>query len=77
VLGRIILTDLDHPGETLEVEVIDAGESVLFLAVPNTNVQFKLHRRTPDAPYGGTLGGRSLRFAPIEIDTKRTDRRRK
>ncbi|MBY6240444.1 hypothetical protein [Methylosinus sp. Sm6] len=64
VNGRIVLADLDRPGEPLEVEVIAMDEFVLSLSVPNTNVQFRLFRRARGAAYEGTLGGRSFCFTP-------------
>jgi hypothetical protein len=62
--GRIILTDLDRPGETLEVGIIAMDDSVLILSVPNTNVQFRLFRRARNGAYEGTLGGRSFGWVP-------------
>lgn len=62
--GRIILTDLDRPGETLEVEIIAVDASVLTLSVPNTNVQFRLFRRARNGAYEGMLGGRSFGWVP-------------
>jgi hypothetical protein len=62
--GRIILTDLDRPGETLEVGIVAMGDSVLILSVPNTNVQFRLFRRARNGAYEGTLGGRSFGWVP-------------
>jgi hypothetical protein len=61
---RIILTDLDRPGETLEAGIIAMDDSVLILSVPNTNVQFRLFRRARNGTYEGTLGGRSFGWVP-------------
>ena len=61
---RIGVVDTDRPGETLEVEVLARDESVLTLAVANTIVQFSLFRSERNAPYKGSLGGRSFCFAP-------------
>jgi hypothetical protein len=36
----------------------------LTLAVPNTSVQFRLFRHSRNAPYQGSLGGRSFCFIP-------------
>jgi hypothetical protein len=61
---HITLTDVDRPGETLEVEVVAGNESILKLAVPNTIVQFIVSRRGCEEPYEGSLGGRVFRFSP-------------
>jgi hypothetical protein len=37
----------------------------LTLAVPNTSVQFRLFRQSRNAPYQGSLGGRSFCFVPL------------
>jgi hypothetical protein len=72
---RITLTDIDRPGEALEVDIIAADETSLTLAVPNTSVQFRLFRHSRQAPYQGSLGGRSFCFIPRAVDTKAAARR--
>ncbi|PWB83011.1 MAG: hypothetical protein C3F11_08850 [Methylocystaceae bacterium] len=72
---RITLTDIDRPGEALEVDVIAADETSLTLAVPNTSVQFRLFRHGRNAPYQGSLGGRSFCFVPYAVESKKTVRK--
>jgi hypothetical protein len=67
---RITLTDIDRPGEALEVDIIAADETSLTLAVPNTSVQFRLFRHSRQAPYQGALGGRSFCFVPLAAESK-------
>jgi hypothetical protein len=69
---RIAITDVDRPGETLEVDIIAADETSLTLAVPNTSVQFKLLRHSRRASYTGSLGGRSFFFAPHAVESRMT-----
>lgn len=69
---RITLTDIDRPGEALEVDIIAADEASLTLAVPNTSVQFRVFRHSRNAPYRGSLGGRTFCFVPLAVDAKRT-----
>jgi hypothetical protein len=69
---RITLTDIDRPGEALEVDIIAVDETSLTLAVPNTSVQFRLFRHSRNAPYQGSLGGRSFCFVPLAVDAKKT-----
>jgi len=73
---RIILMDVDRPGETLEVDLITSDETVLQLEVPNTNVQFRLFRRDRNAAYEGPLGGRYFCFIPPRVWVNKTDARR-
>ena len=73
---RIILVDVDRPGETLEVDLITSDETVLQLEVPNTNVQFRLFRRDRNAAYEGPLGGRYFCFIPPRVGVNKTDARR-
>lgn len=61
--NRIKLLDQDRPNEFLEVEVIEAGPDELWLAVPNTIVQFRLRRRGD--VFEGTLGGRAFEYASL------------
>lgn len=77
VNGRIVLTDLDRPEETLKVEIVALDEAVLSVSVPNTIVQFKLFRHKRSAVYVGSLGGRSFVFVPTEAEAIRKDKRRK
>lgn len=69
---RIAITDVDRPGETLEVDIIAADETSLTLAVPNTSVQFKLFRHSRKAAYTGSLGGRSFFFAQHAAESRVT-----
>lgn len=70
--GRIILIDVDRPGEALEVDIIAADETSLTLAAPNTSVQFRLFRHSRGALYQGSLGGRSFRFVPHAVEAGKT-----
>ncbi|PWB88474.1 hypothetical protein C5688_20950 [Methylocystis sp. MitZ-2018] len=67
---RITLTDIDRPGEALEVDIIAADETSLTLAVPNTSVQFRLFRHSCQAPYQGSLGGRVFYYVPLAVEGK-------
>jgi hypothetical protein len=69
---RIAITDVDRPGETLQVDIIAADEASLTLAVPNTSVQFKLFRHGRKASYTGSLGGRNFFFAPHAVESRMT-----
>jgi len=69
---RITLSDIDRPGEALEVDIIAADGTSLTLAVPNTSVQFRVYRHSREAPYRGSLGGRIFCFIPLAVDAKRT-----
>ncbi|MBY6243692.1 hypothetical protein [Methylosinus sp. Sm6] len=69
---RITLTDIDRPGEALEVDIVAADETSLTLAVPNTSVQFKLFRHSRKASYTGSLGGRSFFCSPDVVDSTMT-----
>jgi hypothetical protein len=69
---RITLTDIDRPGEALEVDIIAADETSLTLAVPNTSVQFRLFRHSLQSPYHGSLGGRSFCFVPLAVEARKT-----
>lgn len=70
--GRIILTDLDRPSETLEAGIIAMDDSVLILSVPNTNVQFRMFRRARSGTYEGTLGGRSFSWVAERPTSNKT-----
>jgi hypothetical protein len=59
--NRIRLLDQDRPNEFLEVEVLEAGRDELWLAVPNTIVQFMLRRRGD--VFEGSLGGRAYAYS--------------
>lgn len=59
--NRIKLLDQDRPNEFLEVEVMEAGPDELWLAVPNTIVQFRLRRRGD--VFEGSLGGRAFTYS--------------
>lgn len=59
--NRIRLLDQDRPNEFLEVEVLEARRDELWLAVPNTIVQFRLRRRGD--VFEGSLGGRAFAFS--------------
>jgi hypothetical protein len=71
---RITLTDIDRPGEALEVDIVAADEASLTLAVPNTSVQFRLFRHSRNAPYQGSLGGRSFCFIPVAGEARKGPR---
>lgn len=58
--NRIKLLDQDRPNEFLEVEVVEAHPDELWLAVPNTIVEFRLRRR--GSVFEGSLGGRAFAF---------------
>lgn len=75
--SRITLTDVDRPGEELDVYIIARDEASLTLAVPNTSVQFRLFRNSRDAPYRGSLGGRNFCFVPRAVEDKETFPKRK
>jgi hypothetical protein len=61
---RIILFDAYHPDEPLEAEIEQSSPTELCLAIPNTQVRFKLRRPDPDAAFEGSLGGRDFIFDP-------------
>jgi len=61
---RIKLTDIDRPGEPLEVEIERVGEATMRVMVPNTVIRFELRRQNEGAPFEGTLGGRYFTFDP-------------
>jgi hypothetical protein len=69
---RITLTDIDRPGEPLEVDIIAADGTTLTLAVPNTSVQFRLFRHSREAPFQGSLGGRIFCYFPLAVQGKKT-----
>lgn len=58
--NRIRLSDQDRPNEFLEVDVVEARPDELWLAVPNTIVQFRLRRRGD--VFEGSLGGRAFAY---------------
>lgn len=59
--NRIRLLDPDRPNEFLEVEVVEARPNELWLAVPNTIVEFMLRRRGD--VFEGSLGGRAYAYS--------------
>ena len=61
---RIILFDEHRPDEPLEAEVEQSSPMELTLAIPSTQVRFKLHRQHIDLPFEGSLNGRNFQFDP-------------
>ena len=63
-LPRVILRDIDRPGEGMEVEVLGSSMLAMKAVVPSTTVTFLLRRRDTGSIFRGFLGGREFSFDP-------------